>query len=88
MVGDFMTKRLTFKIQLICGVLIAVVSCVLSSVLHKSIFMNIAWIVYGLMWIFHPAYPEGFDQRRGSKLARFAGAICIFIGLITKFGIG
>ena len=83
-----MKKRFTFRVQLLCGIMIAIASCTLSFALHKSIFMNIAWIVYGLMWIFHPVCPEGFDQKRGSHLARVAGVICIAVGLILKFGIG
>lgn len=83
-----MTKRFTFKAQLLCGVMIAIVSCTLSSALHKSIFINVAWIIYGLMWIFHPVCPEGFDKRRGSQLARVAGVVCIAVGLIVKFGVG
>lgn len=83
-----MTKRFTFKAQLLCGVIIAIASCTLSFVLHRSIFMNIAWIIYGLIWIFHPVCPECFDVRRGSQLARVAGVVCIAVGLIVKFGIG
>ena len=83
-----MTKRFTFKAQLLCGVIIAIASCTLSFALHSSIFMNIAWIIYGLMWIFHPVCPEGLDVKRGSQLARVAGVICIVVGLIVKFGIG
>lgn len=83
-----MTKRFTFKAQLLCGVIIAIVSCTLSFALHRSIFMNIAWIIYGLMWIFHPVCPEGFDKSRGSQLARVAGLVCIAVGLIVKIGIG
>lgn len=83
-----MTKRFTFKAQLLCGVIIAIASCTLSFALHISIFMNIAWIIYGLMWIFHPVCPEGFDERRGSQLARVAGVVCIAVGLIIKFGVG
>ena len=83
-----MKKRFTFNIQLLCGVMIAIVSCALSFALHKSIFMNVAWIIYGLMWIIHPVCPKGFDARRGIQLARAAGVICIAVGLIVKFGIG
>ena len=83
-----MTKRFTFKAQLLCGVMIAIASCTLSSALHKSIFINVAWIIYGLMWIFHPVCPEDFDEKRGNQLARVAGVVCMTIGLIVKFGIG
>lgn len=83
-----MTKRFTFKAQLLCGVIIAIASCTLSFALRRSIFMNIAWIIYGLMWLLHPVCPEGFDKSRGSQLARAAGVICIAVGLIVKFGIG
>lgn len=83
-----MKKRFTFNIQLLCGVMIAIVSCALSFALHKSIFMNVAWIIYGLMWIIHPVCPQGFDARRGIQLARVAGVICIAVGLIVKFVIG
>lgn len=86
--GDYMRNKFTFKAQLFWGVIIAIVSCTLSFTLQKSFFMNAAWIIYGLMWIFHPVYPEGFDDKRGRQLARVAGIICIAIGLIVKFGIG
>lgn len=83
-----MKTRFTFKIQLLCGVMIAIVSCALSFALQKSIFLKVAWIIYGVMWIFHPVCPEGFDARSGTQLAKVAGVICIAVGLIVKFGIG
>ena len=73
---------------MLCGDIIAIANCTLSFALHRSIFMNTAWIVYGLMWIYHPVCPEGFDEMRASQLARLAGVVCIAVGLIIKFGGG
>lgn len=83
-----MTKRFSFQAQLLCGVVMAIAGCTLAFAFHRSIVLNIAWILYGLMWLIHPVCPKGFDQRRGRQLARIAGVICIAVGLIVKFGVG
>lgn len=83
-----MRKTITFKIQLIFGVILALFSCFVSFVFHISVFMNIAWILYGLLWIIHPVCPESYNNNRGIQLSRIAGIICVLIGIIMEFGIG
>ena len=63
---------------------------VLSFILHRGFFFNIAWIIYGLMFVQNPVYPEFLACRHESEkleqYVRIAGVICIVIGLISRFG--
>lgn len=78
-------KFLTFKRQIIFGIILVVIGNILAFALHNGIFSNIAWIIYGLLFILNPVYPERCDGKKGKLGARIAGAICIVIGVITKF---
>ena len=61
----------------------------LTAVLHNSIFLNLAWILYGLLFVIHPVYPEQakfrYSEEGAKKLARITGLACILIGLNTRF---
>lgn len=63
----------------------------LTAVLHNSVFLNLAWILYGLLFVIHPVYPEQvkfrYSEEGAQKIARMAGLTCIAIGLITEFGV-
>lgn len=83
-----MDKIITFKRQLLLGVIIAFVSFFISFVFKISIILNIAWILYGFLWIVHPVCPENYNNNRGIQLSRIGGIICVLIGLIVNFGIG
>ena len=78
-------KMLTFKRQIIFGILLIIIGNTLAFALHNGIFSNIAWILYGLLFLFNPVYPEHFDCKKGKLGARIAGILCIVIGLITRF---
>ena len=82
--------QLTFKRQVLVGIGLIILSGILSQVFHHGIFHNIAWILYGLLFIFHPVWPEGWDYgdpARVKKSCRIGGAICILIGLMIRFGV-
>lgn len=80
-------KKLTFKRQIIFGIALIVVGNTLAFVFHKGIFSNIVWIIYGLLFIINPVYPEKYryNEKKAKIGVRIAGTICIIIGLITRF---
>lgn len=79
-------KLLTFKRQIILGIILIIVGNMFAFVFHNGIFSNIAWIMYGLLFIINPLYPEQYIiERKGKIGARIAGIICIIVGLLTRF---
>ena len=84
-------KQWTFGKQIGMGMILLFASGVLAAVLHNSVFLNLAWILYGLLFVIYPVYPEQaklrYSEEGAQKIARMAGLICIAIGLITEFGV-
>lgn len=80
-------KKITFKQQVCIGIIFIVVGNVLALSLHKGLFANIAWILYGLILILHPVYPEKYSivERRAKLGSRIAGIICILVGILTRY---
>lgn len=79
-------KTITFKRQVILGIVLIIIGNVLAFNLHNGMFSNIAWIIYGLLFLLNPVYPEQYINEKSGKLAaRIAGIICILIGLFTRF---
>lgn len=79
--------KLTFKRQIILGIILIIAGNMLAFVLHKGIFSNIMWIIYGLLFVINPVYPErsGYNEKKAKMGARIAGIVCIIVGLITRF---
>ena len=77
--------NLTFLKQIILGIVLIIVGNILAFVFHNGIFSNIMWILYGLLFILNPVYPEQIDSKKGKQGARIAGFICIVVGLLTRF---
>lgn len=79
--------KLTFKRQIIFGIILIIAGNMLAFVLHKGIFSNIMWIIYGLLFVINPVYPErsGYNEKKAKMGARIAGIVCIIVGLITRF---
>ena len=46
--------KFTFKRQLMLGIMLIILGNVLAFVFHRGILANIAWIVYGLMFLVNP----------------------------------
>ena len=82
-------KQWTFGKQIGIGILLLFASGALTAVLHNSVFLNLAWILYGLLFVIHPVYPEQakfrYSEEGAKKLARITGLACILIGLNTRF---
>lgn len=85
-------KQWTFQKQIGLGMVLLIASGLLAGIFHNGIFLNLAWILYGLLFVIHPVYPEQaklrYSEETAQKIARIAGLICVAIGLITKFGVG
>ena len=82
--------HLTFKQQMLVGIGLIILSIILSQVFRNGIFHNIAWIIYGLLCVLNPVWPESrtyADPQKMKKACYIAGAICIMIGLLTRFGV-
>ena len=79
--------KLTFKKQIVLGILLIITGNILAFVFRKGIFSNIAWILYGLVGIINPVYPEWYqcNEKKARLGARIAGVVCVTIGLITRF---
>ena len=82
-------KQWTFGKQIGIGILLLFASGALTAVLHNSVFLNLAWILYGLLFVIHPVCPEQakfrYSEEGAQKIARMAGLACILIGLNTRF---
>ena len=80
-------KKLTFKRQLYFGIVLIIAGNILAFTFRKGIFSNIAWILYGLLFIINPVYPERYrDNGKKAKVAaRIAGIVCIIVGVTTRF---
>ena len=82
-------EKLTFKRQIFFGIVLIIAGNILAFIFRKGIFSNIAWILYGLLFIINPVYPERYrDNGEKAKVAaRIAGIVCIIVGLITRFAL-
>lgn len=83
-------KRLTFHVQIRLSLGIGLLCFILASVVKQGLFMNAAWIIYGLFWIINPVWPQSWDWKDHNILRRsirIAGVLAIIIGLITRFGV-
>lgn len=85
-------RQWTFQKQIGIGMVLLIASGLLAAIFHTEIFLNLAWILYGLLFVIHPIYPEQarfrYSEEAAQKIARIAGFVCIAIGLISKFGVG
>ena len=73
-------RKITFKQQIFIGIILIIVGNVLALFLQKGLFANIAWVLYGLILIVNPVYPERYsnDVKKAKLGSRIAGIICIF----------
>ena len=80
-------KKITFKQQVFIGIILIIVGNIFALIFHKGWFSNIAWILYGLMFILSPVYPKKYsDNTKKAKFgARIVGIICILAGVLTKY---
>ena len=81
-------KKLTFRKQLILGVIIICIGFICSEIFKQSIFSNIAWTIYGALFLIHPVYPQGaYIGRHGMLYIRLVGLLIMVIGISAQFGV-
>ena len=51
-------RKITFKRQVFIGIMLIAVGNILALILHEGLCANIAWVLYGLVLIINPVYPE------------------------------
>lgn len=80
-------KKITFKKQIFIGIMLIIVGNILAIVSHEGLCANIAWILYGLLLIVNPVYPERYsnDVNRAKWGIRIAGIICVLVGTLTRY---
>ena len=80
-------EKLAFQNQIFLGVVLIAAANALAFILHLGIFTNIAWILYGLLFLINPVYPKWYHgEREKAKLgARIAGVLCILVVFLTRF---
>lgn len=81
-------SRISFKAQMIIGLVFLFLMHVCSTVFKIGIFVNIAWVIYGLLFVINPACPEKSKDVKNIRLwIRLAGVLCIILGIMTRFGV-
>lgn len=80
--------KLTFSAQVKIGLGILVLGFVLSTIFRQGLFTNIAWGLYGALFVIHPVFPIRVTPRkRDLLLMRLAGLLMVLLACITKFGV-
>ena len=62
----------------------------MNTMTHNGLFLNGAWILYGVAFLIHPVWPESWayaDPVKMRRGARIGGCLCILVGLLTRFGV-
>ena len=83
-------NKLSFYWQIRISLGLLILCFVLATVTRTAWLHNLGWIIYGLFFIINPVWPKAWDWHEPKKLrlgCRIAGALCIFIALITRFGV-
>ena len=81
-------KEITFKQQVLFGIVLVIIGNSIAFALHNGIFTNLSWIIYGITFLINPVYPKRAEWTLGDKKARmvvrFCGGICILVGMLIK----
>jgi len=81
-------KKLTYGKQIKLGIVIIILGFILATIFKKGIFINIAWTLYGLLFLIHPVFPANYTPRkRDILLLQLAGSIIALLGLTAHFGV-
>jgi len=81
-------KDTFFKHQFRNAILIIITGVVLSHLFKIGLFSNIAWVIYGLIYVIHPLDLNNQPLTpKGAVAVRIAGAVIAIIGVLTRFGV-
>ena len=80
-------RKITFKRQVFIGLILIAVGNILALILHEGLCANIAWVLYGIVLIVNPVYPERYsnDAKKAKWGIRIAGIICVLGGVLTRY---
>lgn len=80
-------KQLSFGRQIMAGMLLVAIGTALAIIFKNGIFSNISWILYGLLFVWNPVFPEGADAKipQIGFVIRFLGMLVISMGIWTNF---
>ena len=80
-------RKITFKRQVFIGLILIAVGNILALILHEGLCANIAWVLYGIVLIINPVYPERYsnDAKKAKWGIRIAVIICVFVGVLTRY---
>lgn len=82
-------KYLTYQNQLFLGVIGIGVGHLLSWLTEFSFFLNLGWIICGMLFVIHPVWNERADENPHIKrYVRLAGIIVMLMGLMLRVGGG
>ena len=74
-------KKITFKRQVFIGIMLIAVGNILALILHEGLCANIAWVLYGLVLIINPVYPERYNNdAKKSKMGNTNSRIYLYFG--------
>lgn len=77
-------KKLTFSKQLALGLVIMAICLVIAFITKIDVFQNIAWILYGLLFLINPVTPRNLPESK-VKITKIAIIICslviIYVGV-------
>lgn len=71
-------KKLTFSKQLELGMLIMAICLVIAFVAKIEVVQNIAWILYGLLFLINPVVPQNVPTEK-IKITKIAIRVCSVI---------
>lgn len=82
-------KWLTYGNQIFLGILVLGICHLLNWVTDVSLFINLGWIIYGLLFVVHPVWSERADHHPRVKIyTQIAGAVVLLLGLTLRTGGG
>ena len=83
-----MIKKLTFKRQMQIGIGCVVLGFICSEIFKNGIFSNIAWVIYGILFVINPVFPKNAVTGKNGKMwMRAAGILIVVWGLTSHFGV-
>ena len=78
-------KKLTFKKQIIIGLLFYLLMLICSTVFYNGIFSSVGLIVYGLLFVINPVCPEKTESVKNIHLWMRLAGIIVVINAVVKY---
>ncbi len=83
-------KKITFGIQ-VCYVFVLMgVGHLLAYLLQQGFWINVAWVLCGILFLVNPVYPtfgREIEPQKGRLAARIGGILVILMGFMIRNGV-